>query len=349
MSKDDLAAPQPIAPEAAFRRAMIAASPDYFSWDPGAQERYRLALPKDARFRVAQALLKSLFGRTVNTEEQLDAAFKTFDNRHYRLFNSVMLFVHGLGEDLFFLNEYLGEGKTLADFETIGAYDYDDYCFQQEALKEECLERAALPYQGTFQGTWARLYIDGKFFYASLWMAAAYLRSVIDEAGLDKVAALIPHRYVRGKDDGKREGHGTLLDLRIETDGQEAQLEELKSRFYRYLGERQRALATTFDGEERQRVYLVEERMDDDPHMQFVFTDKTALQAVRLRHFMTDCRKCAGDTGALDSLAEQEKRAAMTFLEENFQDIRDNFDPSVVKFRKRRKIVLAAGALDGLI
>jgi len=39
----------------------------------------------------------------------------------------------------------------------------------------------------------------------------------------------------------------------------------------------------------------------------------------------------------------------MTFLEENFQDIRDNFDPSVVKFRKRRKIVLADGALDGLL
>jgi hypothetical protein len=349
MRKDDLADPPPIAPEAAFRRAMIAASPDYFSWDRASQERYRLALPKDARFRVGQALLKSLFGMTVDTEEQLDAAFDTFADRHFLLFNSAMLFVHGIGDDLFFLNEYLGEGKTLADFETLGAYDYDDYCFQQEALKEECPERAALPYQGTLQGTWARLYIEGRFFYASLWMAAAYLGSVIDEAGMDKIEELIPHRYVRGKDDGKREGGGTLLDIRIEADGQEAQLDELKSRFYRYLGERQRALAALFDGEERQRVYLLEERMGDDPHMKFVFTDKTALQGVRFRHFMADCRKCAGDTGALERLAEQEKRAAMTFLEENFQDIRDNFDPGVVRFRKKRKIVLADGALDGLL
>ena len=89
--------------------------------------------------------------------------------------------------------------------------------------------------------------------------------------------------------------------------------------------------------------------MGDDPHMKFVFTDKTALQGVRFRHFMADCRKCAGDTGALERLAEQEKRAAMTFLEENFQDIRDNFDPGVVRFRKKRKIVLADGALDGLL
>jgi hypothetical protein len=107
-----------------------------------------------------------------------------------------------------------------------------------------------------------------------------------------------------------------------------------------------------FDGEERQRVYLLEERMGDDPHMKFVFTDKSALQGCACAtswRTAADCRKCAGDTGALDILAEQEKRAAMTFLEENFKDIRDNFDPSVVKFRKRRKTVLADGALDGLI
>jgi hypothetical protein len=216
--------PPPIAPEAAFRRAMIAANPDYFSWDHGAQERYRLALPEDARFRVAQELLKSLFGRTINSREQMDAAFETFDDRHYLLFNSAMLYVQGIGDDLFFLNEYLGVGKTLADFETLGAYDYDDYCFQKEALKDEFPKRAALPYQETLRGTWARLQIDGKLFYASLWMAAGYVGSVIDEAGLDKIVELIPHRYVSGKDDGKREGHGTILDIRIDADGQEAQL-----------------------------------------------------------------------------------------------------------------------------
>jgi len=348
MRKDDVADPPPIAPETAFRRAMIAASPDYFSWDAVAQERYRLALPKDASFRIEQELLKSLFGITASTAEEIDNAIETFDDKHYLLYNSAMLFVHGVGDDLFFLNEYLGEGKTLADFETLGVYDYDDYCFQKEALKDECPERAALPYQGTLQGTWARLQIDGAFSYASLWMASAYVGSAIDEAGLDKIAALIPHRYVRGKDDGKREGGGTLLDIRIEANGQEAQLEELKSRYYRYVSERQRAMADAFDREERKRVYLLDESRGDDPHMNFIFTDKTALEDVRFRHFMADCQKIAEDRRALDSLAEEEKHAAMAFLEENYQDILDNFDPRVVKFRKRRKIVLADGALDGL-
>jgi hypothetical protein len=349
MRKDDVTDPPPIAPEAAFRRAMMAANPDYFSWDCAAQERYRLALPEEARFRIAQELLKSLFGRTVNTREQIGAVLETFDDRHYLLYNSAMLFVHGIGDDLFFLNEHLGDGKTLADFETLAAYDHDDYCFQKEALKDECPERAALPYQGTLWGTWARLHIDGAFSYASLWMAAGYVGSVIDEAGMDRIAALIPHRHVRGKDDGKREGGGTILDLRIDANGQEAQLEELKSRYYRYVSERQRAMADAFDREERRRVYLLDASWGDDPHMNFIFTDQTALEDVRFRHFMADCRKLAEDRNVLDGLAEQEKRAAMTFLEENLRDIRDNFDPGVVRFRRRRKIVLADGALDGLL
>jgi hypothetical protein len=56
MRKDDVTDPPTIAPEAAFRRAMIATSPDYFSWDCAAQERYRLALPGDARFRIAELI-----------------------------------------------------------------------------------------------------------------------------------------------------------------------------------------------------------------------------------------------------------------------------------------------------
>jgi len=348
MRKDDVADPPPIAPQAAFRRAMIAANPDYFSWDRAAQERYRLGLPEDARFRVAQELLKTLFGLTADTRERMDAVFETFDDTHYLRFNSAMLLAQGIGDDLFFLNEYLGDGKTLADFETLAAYDYDDYCFQKEALKDEFPQRAALPYQGTLRGTWARLHIDGTFSYASLWMAAGYVGCVIDDAGMDKIAELIPHRHVRGKDNGKREGGGTLLDIRIDANGQEAQLEELKSRYYRYVSERQQAMADAFDREERKRVYLLDESQGNDPHMNFIFTDKTTLKGVRFRHFMADCRKFAEDRNVLDGLAEQEKRAAMTFLEENLRDIRDNFDPGVVRFRKKRKIVLADGALDGL-
>ncbi len=82
--------------------------------------------------------------------------------------------------------------------------------------------------------------------------------------------------------------------------------------------------------------------------MDFIFTDKTALKAVRFRHFMADCRALAGDSRALDLITEREKSAILAFLHEAHRDIMENFDPKVVKLRKKNKIIVADGALDAL-
>jgi hypothetical protein len=137
--------------------------------------------------------------------------------------------------------------------------------------------------------------------------------------------------------------------LRIDAHGKETQLEELQSRYYRYVIERRQALADTLDKEERGQVYLLEDSRDNDPHMRFIFTDKAALQGVRFRHFVSDCQKISGDRKELQTLEEQEKQAADAFIEDNFRDIEKNFDPSVIKFCKKRKIILADGALNDLM
>ncbi|MEZ5584258.1 MAG: hypothetical protein R3F37_17275 [Candidatus Competibacteraceae bacterium] len=187
--------------------------------------------------------------------------------------------------------------------------------------------------------------IDGAFFYACLSTVANYLCGVADEIGFDLINDMIPHEYVPGQRHGQREKGGVLFDQRLEANGQEAQLEELQRRYYRYLGERQQAAAQDFDARAQQQVYLVDKSQPLDPHMSFVFTDKTALQAVRFRHFMTDCRAIAGDQPELDALIEQERRSATEFLERNYQDIMENFDPKVVRFRYKRKIIIADAAL----
>ena len=46
-------------------------------------------------------------------------------------------------------------------------------------------------------------------------------------------------------------------------------------------------------------------------------------------------------------LAEEIDRAN-TWLTENHQDIQGNFDPTVVKLRKKRKIIMSPSALDDL-
>jgi hypothetical protein len=85
-----------------------------------------------------------------------------------------------------------------------------------------------------------------------------------------------------------------------------------------------------------------------EAHIRFIFSDKSALDAVRFRQFFSDYQRIAGDITELAVVIAQEKQAAVEFLQAQYRDIKKNFDPSVVPLRKKRKIVLADGALDDL-
>ena len=121
--------------EAILRRAIIRAIPEYYSWPKTEQERYRLSVPKEQDFLIRQAVLRSLFGIEVETEEVLNEVMKGFDDEHYLLLNSTLLPFQGIGENDFFLNEWPANGITLLDFETVGDYARDDYEFQEQARK----------------------------------------------------------------------------------------------------------------------------------------------------------------------------------------------------------------------
>ena len=333
----------------ALRQTLMRVNPEYFAWPIETQERYRVRMPEHDAFRLRQALLKALFGIHAKSEEHLAEFSKQFSDEEHLRFNRAWLPAAGVGEDSFFLNEYLGESKTILDFDTLYKYDYDDHCFQEQARKEQTPEYVIKPYRGALYYTWARLFIDGAFHYASLCMAAGYVYSHLDECGQEKVATLIPHRYVKAKDHGKREGKGTIFSQRLEADGKEAQAEELQRRFWGYLSERYDALRTEFDDQARTAVYMEDKSRQHDPHMTFIFSDKTALQAVRFWQFMRDCRPLVADRAELNVVITRECQALDTYLESTCRDILTNFDPKVARFRKKNKIIIADGALNDIL
>lgn len=333
----------------ALRQALMRVNPEYFAWPIEAQERYRVSMPEHDAFRVRQELLKALFGIQAKTEEDLAEIGNQFGDEEHLVFNRALLPAAGVGEDAFFLNEYLGEGKTLLDFDTLYQYDYDDHCFQEQARKEQTPEYVVKPYRGALYYTWARLFIDGAFHYASLCMAAGYVYSRLDECGQEEVSTLIPHRYVKAKDHGKREGKGTIFSQRLEAGGKEPQAEELQRRCWAYLSQRYDALRTEFDNQAHKAVYMEDKSRPHDPHMNFIFSDKTALQAVRFRQFMRDCRALVADRAELDAVITRERQALEAYLESTCRYILTNFDPKVAPFRKKRKIIIADGALDEIL
>ncbi len=334
--------------EAILRRAIIRAIPDYYSWPEIERERYRLNLPQKQDFLIRRALLSSLLGIEVSTAAQLDDVMKGFDDECYLLLNSTLLPFQGIGENDFLLNEWLADGVSLLDFETLGDYARDDHEFQDEARKKEDPAYEIRPYQGDLHPCWARLNIDGEFHYATLVSLAKHLVDTLDETGSEQIEALIPHRYVEGKNHGKREQSGTVWDLRVDAGGMEPQLQELRHRYDEYLSARHERVLDQFDEEAMQQIYIQRETQGLEAHIRFIFSDKSALDAVRFRQFFSDYQRIAGDITELAVVIAQEKQAAVEFLQAQYRDIKKNFDPSVVPLRKKRKIVLADGALDDL-
>ncbi len=334
--------------EATLRRAIIRAIPEYYAWPETEQERYRLSVPKEQDFLIRQALLSSLFGIDVDTEEGLSEVLKGFDDEQYLLLNSTLLPFQGIGENDFFLNEWLADGITLLGFETLGDYAREDHEFQEQARKAEDPGYDIRPFQGDLHPCWARLNIDGEFQYATLVSLARHLSDTLDETGAEQIKTLIPHEYVEGKDHGKREQGGTVWDFRVDAGGMELHLEELRHRYYEYLRARHACLLDRFEEEATQRVYIQRERRGLEAHIEFVFSDRSALDAVRFRHFFSDCQRIVGDCAELAVVTEQEQQAAAEFLQAQYRDIQKNFDPSVVPLHKKRKIVLTDGALEDL-
>lgn len=333
-----------------LRRAVIRVQPDYFALPEVERKNYRLQLNTEDGFRIRQTVLKELFGIVVNTTEELDAMLDTFDDSQYLSLNSTLLPLQGIGENNFFLNEDLPEDVTLLDFNTVGDYAWDDHRFQENSRAQEDPEYKIRPYLGDIHRCWARLTIDGTFHYADISSLAGYLIDVLDETGFDRIDQLIPCQYVEGPDHGKRDDRGFVYDKQLDANGLEGQLQALRDRYYTYMRERYEALLDRFNSSPpATNVYMLDRSRDNEPQMDFVFSDAIALDAVRFLHFISDCRCIAGDPAEIDQLVEQEKHLALDLLASDYKDIMDNFDPTVVKLRRKRKIILANKKLKDLL
>ena len=331
----------------AVRRGLMRVNPGYFDLSPVEQERYRANLSEQHRFLIQKQVYADLFGIECATQEELDKAGDDLRGRDTNRVNAQMLHAHGIGDDLIWLNEYLGD-KTLLDFETLHDYDHSDYQFQEKARLKDCPDYTPRPYRGSLYGTWARLMIEGQMIYTTLYCGAGYLLGEIDQYSGDVLEQLIPHRLVPSPDHGKPEGRGSLWDYRIEADGREEQFEELRHRSWQYQQDRYEVLLDIWHREARGQVWEIDTSDKFEQSRIFVFSDISALKAVRFRRFLRDCKTLRGNPDVLDAALAEERERLESHLREQLADIDANFDPKVKKLRRKRKIVMAPGALDDL-
>lgn len=327
-----------------LRRALLRVNPAYVTWSDEEKERYHVTLPATDRLRIEQQLLQDLFGIQVRDQAELDDALAEFDDAHYLQLNRTILRLTGIGQDSFYLNEYLAENVTILDFPTLYDYALDDYLFQEADLKGRNPAYDGKPFRGDLHFCWARLFIDNVFTYATLSSVASYLYGTLDTVGSAQIDQLFPHEYVPGDEHGKREENGFIWDMRVDAAGMEGHLDELQRRFQHYLAERHEMLLDQFDQAARCAVYLRDRTTPTEPQMDFIFSDKTALQAVRFKQFVNDCRQFAGDDQVLARVDEDERNALIAYLKREYAEIVANFDEKIIKLRKKRKITLSEKA-----
>jgi len=331
----------------AARKALITADHNYYSWSAQQQEQFRATMDDVAQSRVEAILLKDLQGIQCKAENASEI-WRDLSLSKLNTLNWAKLLTTGIGDDHIFLNESMAENKSLLTFNSLYEYDYDDYLFQEQANKKEFKDYEARDYYALRFSCWARLIINDQFYYATLCSLAGYLTDEFEDKSHDCVQKLIPHEYVEGKENGKRVKGGFRWDMQADAGGLEKQLDELKSRWYRYTQQRWLELSKEFT-HDYPAVFIEDDHQDGELNRNFIFNNEDALKQIRWKHFLSDCKPLMTEFTNITERAEQEVDGAEAYLQEAYEDIMKNFDPKVVKLKKKMKVVVAPGAFDGLL
>ena len=135
--------------------------------------------------------------------------------------------------------------------------------------------------------------------------------------------------------------------MKLDANGQEGQLDELRKRWYGYQQQRWLELNEAFN-QSPPAVYTQDKDWDNDPHRFFIFSNAETLKQIRWRHFLSDCQPLMSEYATMNEHLQQEITRATFWLTENHQDIMQNFDPTMVRLQKKKKIILSPQALDDL-
>ncbi len=341
-----------------LRRAVMVARPEFFAWSAQEQLRYRVKLPDEDREAIVAALLREHGERRPGALAKLESHGRVPLALQNRI-NEWLQPLKGIGEDAFALNEHFAQDSSILDFKTLLDYDRDDHAFQQDAKQRDIKGYQPEPYTGALHGTWARVLVGGQLCYLTLTMASWQLYGAMEEAASAETLARVPHRHVRGPEDGKRDKSGAIRwDMRVDANGQEALLEELQHRVWEEQFRRRSELGQLFCEQRLGACFLDDQPWEhQDPNernLLVVFSDPGALAAVRFTSFLRDCRRIERPLTELRALEAGEAKRMRDFVAAQHEDLIKNFDPKVVPLRKKLGVMLHPEALqdmeeDGLL
>lgn len=333
---------------AAAKRALMAGSPEYFSWTEEEQEQFRATAGEEARCRMQQVLLKQILGIDCTAAKAADI-WRELSMHQLNEINPAGLLTSGMGDDFLFLNESLKEGVSLLNFDTLYDYDFDDFLFQEEWRHKDLKDYVSPGYFPLHHPLWIRLVMDDEFVYGNLYSTGSCVISQVADAGDDYLDELIPSSYVEGPNHGEARKGGFLWDYQLDAHGKEPRLEELRRRWYQYQQDAELALHKTLV-HDPPSAYIMRDQsiVPGEVNVNFVLHNEKAMRSIRWRTFLADVHAIKGHSKTIEDLIERETKSALRFIEEQYLDIQKNYVPPDIEPSKKRKIVMSDGALEDL-
>ncbi|MBS0225151.1 MAG: hypothetical protein JSS25_02245 [Proteobacteria bacterium] len=314
-----------------LRQALMYVEPAFFGWEASQQDRYRRDMPDAALGQLEHRLGVDDSSNDGPGSPEFDAINKA---------NALKLPLFGIGADCFWLNEH---GSGWYDMETIADLSQDHY--QADPEREE----NKLPFMGQFYPSWCRYLRQGQLVYATLTAFHHYVGDELARLHDDLIGQLIPHRFVKGSQHGKKTDHGYLWDMQRDANGLEEQLDELQVRAWKIQSALYLRALDDCHARSSGQVFRVVESDGSEAMTSWVFDGIEAMRGVRLMHFLDDVDSRRASRRILAALLAPYRDQAEQRLRHEHKDIMHHWDPKLAKLKPRRQVVLSEQAASHLL
>ncbi|WP_156492333.1 hypothetical protein [Oleiphilus sp. HI0080] len=332
---------------ALVKRLIMKLDPEFYGLSLEEQNRKRQQFIHLYMEKVDEYLYKELFG--LGYDPEAGYGDDPLDSDQLNVFNAHTTALSGIGENYFRFNELHGKDFDLSSFENLRDFDQKEFNFQQSANQRDFPDRfIERPYRLYLNHCWARILDESqRFLYLTISSMSYYILDAMEQAD-DLIDELIPSEFVKGENHGENDNGGFIWDMRRNAHGKERELEELIDRVREYQQKRYYEMNDEFHFADTD-VFLIE-RTDysGDAVMDVIVKNTSAAEKIRFEYFLRDCRAHETDDVELNALIKRELSAQESFIREQYDDICKNFDPTVVKFKKKYKVVFSPEAIDDL-
>ena len=338
-----------------FNRCITKYYPDFYQLSEKEKDQFKMDNAEEMEDKLTMMLYKQLLNIKLKDIKDAENYEHLIKDKTLLEFNKQRTYLRGIGKNFFHLNEFFADNENMLTFKTLYDFDLDNHEFQESAtIEDENFPDKITkePYKMRMNYYWARAIIENGFYYLSLASPAIYLHSKIEEDLSNFIEQLIPHEYVEGDNFGRAEDGLFTLDYKVNANGKEKELEELKDYYsYKINNKLYEELKDYFFNNPKNKIWLERLNNDDetDPHLNYIFSDIAVIKNISFENWEEDTKKyITEDFNDLDEIYHEKFELYKSELQQIYNQIIEGTYVSDIKKRKPLRVVATDQALQDL-